>query len=299
MPHVTPEIRKLIVRARRNGKKVKEIAEIFGVSRKTVWKWYKRSYHPGRACFKDRSRRPHTIRRKVDHDIENAIIVLRDSFNWGTHRIAINLASPPGYIRHLLETITGKKWNSIHLSRQSVNTVLKKHRRNGTPYKKSKKDWHYYRARKPNNLWQIDIKGPFLLDGKRMKALIVIDDHSRFIILCRLFVSIKAETVIESLKWATRRYGRPKRILCDNGSQFKNDLKTWCKRQRIKLEHAPPYYPEAKGKVERTIRNFKEEFLVLDKVFDNASELLPEYLDWHNTERYSIGISGSPASFYY
>ena len=40
---VTPEIRELIVKARRNGKRVKDIAEMFDVSRKTVWKWHKRS----------------------------------------------------------------------------------------------------------------------------------------------------------------------------------------------------------------------------------------------------------------
>jgi len=35
---VTPEIRKLIVKARRNGKKVKDITDMFNVSRKTIWK---------------------------------------------------------------------------------------------------------------------------------------------------------------------------------------------------------------------------------------------------------------------
>lgn len=36
MHDVTPEVRRLIVRARRNGMKVKDIVRIFGVSRKTV-----------------------------------------------------------------------------------------------------------------------------------------------------------------------------------------------------------------------------------------------------------------------
>jgi len=38
MPNVTPEIRELIIRAKRCSKRTKDIAEFFGVSRKTVWK---------------------------------------------------------------------------------------------------------------------------------------------------------------------------------------------------------------------------------------------------------------------
>jgi transposase InsO family protein len=296
---LTPEIRKRIVKAYKKGYRVKDIAAIFDVSRWVVWKWRKRAYHPGKDSYKNHSTRPLKTYPKVTQEIENAIIVLRDSFNWGTHRIALNLQYPPGYIQHLLTTITGRDWQPVQLSRQTVNNILKKHHRNGSLYKRNKKNWKYFRARKPNGLWQIDIKGPFLLDGKRMYALIIIDDHSRFIIYCGLYSSIRKEEVIAALEWAVKRYGKPKRLLCDNGSQFKShDLKQWCKVNKVKYEPAPPNYPEAKGKVERAIRNLKEEYLVLDKVFDNASLLLFEYIEWFNNVRYSLGVEGTPASFY-
>jgi len=98
MGSTTPEIRRLIVRACRNGKKVKDIADVFNVSRWTVWRWKKRAHHQGRESFKDKSKRPHTIHRKVTNSIENAIVFLRDSFSWGTQRIKENLRSPPSYI---------------------------------------------------------------------------------------------------------------------------------------------------------------------------------------------------------
>jgi hypothetical protein len=300
MGSLTPEIRKRIVKAYKKGYKIKDIAAIFGVSRWVVWKWRKRAYHPGKDSYRNRSRRPLKVCSKVTHEIENAVIVLRDSFNWGTYRISLNLRCPPGYIHHLLTMITGSDWQPVNLSRQTVNTILKKHRRNGSPYKRNKRDWKYFRARKPNGLWQIDIKGPFLLDGKRLYALVIIDDHSRFIIYCGLYASIKKEEVITALKWAVKRYGCPKRLLCDNGSQFKSsDLKRWCKTNKVKYEPAPPNYPETKGKVERAIRNLKEEYLVLDKVFENVSLLLSEYIEWFNNVRYSLGVEGIPASFYY
>lgn len=152
MPNVTPEIRELIVRAKKCGKRTKDIAEFFGVSRKTVWKWVKRAYHPGKESFRDRSRRPHNIKKIVTPVIENAIIILRDSFNWGIQRIKIALKSPPPYIRYLLEHVLGVKWKDIDISRQSINEVLRKHRRNSSPYSKGKRDWKYFRAKSPEIL---------------------------------------------------------------------------------------------------------------------------------------------------
>ena len=83
MSHVTPEMRRIMVMAKKAGKKTKEIAEFLGVSRKTVWKWNKRAHHPGKESFRDKSRRPHNIEKKITPMVENAILILRDSFNWG------------------------------------------------------------------------------------------------------------------------------------------------------------------------------------------------------------------------
>jgi len=188
MRSLTPEIRRRIVKAYKKGYKTKDIAAIFGVSRWVIWKWRKRAYHPGKDSYRSRSQRPLKTYSKVTQEIENVIIVLRDSFNWGTYRISLNLRCPPGYIHHLLTTITGSDWQPVNLSRQTVNIILKKHRRNGSLYQRNKKDWKYFRARKPNGLWQIDIKGPFLLDGKRLYALVIIDDHTVHYLLRTLYL---------------------------------------------------------------------------------------------------------------
>ncbi|MGF3585033.1 MAG: DDE-type integrase/transposase/recombinase, partial [Thermoplasmatota archaeon] len=56
-------------------------------------------------------------------------------------------------------------------------------------------------------------------------------------IYCGLYSSIRKEEVIAALEWAVKRYGKPKRLLCDNGSQFKShDLKQWCKVNKVKYE---------------------------------------------------------------
>jgi transposase-like protein len=70
----TPEIRECIVKSYRRGYKEKDITGIFGVSRHTVFYWVKRTNHPGRKNFRDRSRKPRTIHRKITPSIEDAII---------------------------------------------------------------------------------------------------------------------------------------------------------------------------------------------------------------------------------
>ncbi len=293
----TPEIRRLIVKARRNGSRVKDIAEMFNVSRWTVWRWAKRAHHPGGESYRDRSRRPHTIHRKITKDVENAIIVLRDSFKWGTQRIKVMLHSPPSYIKHLLESILGREWIPLSLSRQSINNVLREHRRNGFP-PGGKKEWKFFRADSPNDMWQMDIKGPFRIDGESKLALIIIDDYSRYLISSTLFDSISTEDVEEVLLKCFERYGLPKKILVDRGPQFRERFIRWCREKGIEVVQAPVRYPQAKGKVERKIRTFNEEFLVLGSVFDNHTDLLGEYSNWYNNERYHLGVEDTPANLY-
>lgn len=297
---VTPEIRKLMIKARRNGKQVRDIAEMFDVSRKTVWKWYKRVSKKGWPNYRDRSKRPHTIHKKITPLAEEAILLLRDSFNWGTQRIEICLQSPPPYIQYLLETVLGKPWKPVMLSRQSINNIFKKHRRNGSPYQKNKKDWKFFRAQGPNDMWQIDIKGPFLLDGERVKALVILDDYSRFLLSARLFKSVTTDVVTQELNRCMQVYSKPNSILSDNGSQFREQFTEWCTEPKrgIEVVHAPPFYPQCKGKVERCIRTFNEEYIRLDKVFEEPQTLIEEYRDWYNNNRYNSGIHDIPINLY-
>jgi len=301
MGSLPPEIRERIVKAYKKGYKVKEIADIFDVHRWTVWNWVTKTRHPGRKNFKDRSRKPHTIHRKIIPTVEDAVIILRDEFNWGTQRLKLMLQSPPPYIRQLLETALGREWKPVRLSRQSINTILKKHRRNGSPYRETKKDWNFFRAAYPNQMWQIDIKGPFLLDGERWKALLILDDYSRFLLSIRLLKSVTTELVTQEISQCTTRYQPPEKILTDNGPQFLQQFTSWCTNpeRHIEVIHTPPYYPQAKGKIERCIRSFNEEFLPLDKVFDHAALLTEDYRGWYNNDRYNLGVQAVPAELYF
>jgi hypothetical protein len=48
---------------------------------------------------------------------------------------------------------------------ETVNSVLGVHGGNG--YQHEYKHWKFFRAKQPDELWQIDIKGPFIVNGKK------------------------------------------------------------------------------------------------------------------------------------
>jgi hypothetical protein len=300
MGSLTPEIRERIVKAYKRGHAVQDIADMFDVHRWTVWHWVKRTRHPGRKNFKDKSRKPHRRHRKITPIVEDTILLLRDTFNWGTQRIRMALIHPPPYLRYFIETILSTMWRTIDISRQAINTVLQRRRRNGSPYKKNKKEWKFFRAEHPNDLWQIDIKGPFLMNGKRVNALLILDDYSRFLLSIQFFQKITTDTVTQELKNCVIKYSKPGKILADNGPQFRDQFTEWCMKpvRSVEVVHAPPFYPQCKGKIERCIRNFNEEFLLLDKVFEDPISLIEEYREWYNNERYNLGIQACPAQLY-
>jgi flavorubredoxin len=77
------------------------------------------------------------------------------------------------------------KIQGIQLSRQTINKVLRKWGINGYKKKRSKA-WKFFRAKYPNELWQVDLK-EFMFNGKKYYLLVCIDDYSRYILCLHLF----------------------------------------------------------------------------------------------------------------
>ncbi|MEM0467425.1 MAG: DDE-type integrase/transposase/recombinase [Candidatus Thermoplasmatota archaeon] len=216
----------------------------------------------------------------------------------GTQRIAINLQTPPPYIVTLLESVTGTPWVPVTLSRQTVNDVLKKHELNGSPYK-NKRDRKYFKATQPDEMWQIDLRGPIRIDNIRRYVLVILDDYSRYLIYCRFCEHITTETVLTVFQKIIKTKHRSlQKILGDNSPQFKETFTDTCVRMGIEVIHAPPHYPQCKGKVELVIRTFNEEYLRVCNIFDNSLQLMSEFQTWYNDSRFNMGISGCPTELY-
>lgn len=280
---LSPEKRSLIADARARNIKISRIAEVFGVSQKTVRRWSKRKY------FTDKKRKAKVS--KITIEVELAILAMRNLFKWGCARIQQGLVNLPDFAKKALQNYV----ENVRLSRTAINDVLKKHKLNG--YFKKAKEWKFFRAKRPDELWQLDPKGPFIVQGKKYWFIICIDDYSRYMLLAeQLDHCPTTEDIILMLK---KLSVKPENILTDNAKIFAKKWEKWCKQNGIKPLYAHPYYPQDKGKVERAIRNISEEFIHLMKKFpDWLNGLIRDYKSWFNKKRFHRGIGTVPVALY-
>jgi transposase InsO family protein len=77
----------------------------------------------------------------------------------------------------------------------------------------------------PNELWHIDIKGPFfiqLLERRYLKTWLVglVDDHSRYVLGLRIQTSSQLAPILTWLRDCIELCGQPLAVMSDNGSPF-------------------------------------------------------------------------------
>ena len=285
---LSPDIRGLFRKLVRKGLTVTHIAYLFDTTRQTVHRWLRRGKHAGRESFKDKPREPKTG--KVTDEVELSILSLRNTFGWGTARIQQGLIKLPDFIEESTRCVQG-----VRLSRETINNVLTRHGING--YSCKHKRWKFFRAKAPDELWQIDFKGPFSVQGKKYWFLICIDDYSRFIILAEQFSHEPKTREVTVLLEKQKRL--PRAILSDRGQQFKEKWKKWCRLHGIETHFAHPSYPQDKGKVERCIQNLNREFVNHLRKFPGwLKGELHEYREWFNRSRFHRGINTFPAELY-
>ena len=283
-----PSIRGLFGKLVRKGLTLTRIAELFDTSRQTVHRWLKRAKHVGREYYKDKTRNPKPG--KVTDEVEVSILALRNTLKWGTARIQQGLLRLPGFILEAVRCVQG-----IHLSRESINNVLARHGVNGYP--RDYKRWKFFRAEAPDELWQIDFKGPFTVRGGKHWFLVCIDDYSRFLVAAEQFDHDPRTEEVTALLERQRRH--PKAILSDHGPQFKEKWKRWCRSHGVEAHYAHPSCPQDKGKVERCIQNLNREFVNHLREFPEwLKGRLQEYRDWFNHSRFHRGIRTFPAELY-
>ncbi len=254
----TPDERRCIVKVVKNCKNKSFVAKLFGRCINTISNWCKRAQHPGKESFKDKPRHKEV---KVTLEVELSILALRNTFKWGTARIQQGLWNLP---KHMLKVVPFCI-QGFKLSRSSINDVLTNHGING--YEKKNKSWKFFRAKKKNELWQLDIKGPFILQGNKYWFVVCIDDYSRYLLLAEQLDHDPTTNDILAMLVPIVLKHHPEKILTDNGVQFREQWKECLMQRSVESIFAHPYYPQDKGKVERAIRNVAEEFIYLLKRF--------------------------------
>ena len=120
----------------------------------------------------------------------------------------------------------------------------------------------------PNELWQLDHKGPIEVARQRIWPLSIVDDYSRYCLCFKRATDVGMLTTWELLWGLFEQYGLPDSLLCDNAFSAPVGL-SWFDARLVRLDikpiHGRPYHPQTQGKVEgfngtveRELLSFKE-----------------------------------------
>lgn len=271
--------------ATRKDSNISELCKRYNITRKTGYKWIERFQQTG-TC-EEVSRKPKHSPKVTSGKIIDEIINLKQKYEtWGGRKIYARL--------HMLG------FEGIP-SASAISKVLKREGFITTHPHKTVTKWKRFEHESPNDLWQMDFKGYFLMaDGNKCHPLTIIDDHSRFCVCLKASPNQVGHTVQEFLTEIFTRYGLPNRINCDNGAPWgtshdvveHTNFSVWLMRLGVKISHSRPYHPQTNGKDERFHRTLKYDLIerTYIKNLIQAQSVFDDWLQVYNYERPHEGI---------
>ena len=107
------------------------------------------------------------------------------------------------------------------------------------------------RAHGPNEIWSLDFVADQLTDGRRFRALTVVDVYTRECLAIAVGQSLKGHDVVRVLQQIANERGRPQVLFCDNGSEFTSQvLDLWAYHNQVKIDFSRPGKPTDNAYVE-------------------------------------------------
>jgi putative transposase len=189
---------------------VTELAERFGISRNTAYRWINRYKQDGQAGFHELSRRPQTCPWQTDQAIAKELVKLRKAHpRWGPRKL-LDLMHRRDTERRLPSVATAARI----LAREGLVKPRRRYRRAHPGCPKSI-------PQGPNDIWGADYKGQFRLkNGEYCFPLTVSDLSSRFLLGVDAHPTISLEKTVRHFRVLFDTYGLPNRIRTDNGTPF-------------------------------------------------------------------------------
>lgn len=115
---------------------------------------------------------------------------------------------------------------------------------------------------RPNERWSMDFVHDYLADGRRLRALNVIDAFTRECLAIEVDTSLPGARVVRVLDKLTWEYGLPETLRVDNGPEFiSTALDRWAFHHGVKIDFIQPGKPTQNGHVESFNGRFRDECL--------------------------------------
>jgi transposase InsO family protein len=228
---------------------VSELCRVFGISRKTGYKWLERYREHGEASLEERSRAPHHHPNVMSEETATQIVRVRRAHpDWGPEKLLDWLS------RRKPELALPAICTAAELLKREGLVKPRKRKRHATPYGAP-----FVQAVAPNDLWSADFKGQFRMgNGELCYPLTLSDGASRFLLCCQGLSGPTYEQTRAQCERVFREYGLPKAIRTDNGEPFGScglgglsRLSLWWIKLEIVPERIHPGCPQQNGRHER------------------------------------------------
>lgn len=253
---------------------IAELARRFGISRPTAYKWLARD--AAGEALQDRSRRPALSPRQTASALELQVVALRRRHpHWGGRKLA--------------QVLRNQGHGEVPAP-STITHILRRHGLLGIGTQAPAPTFRRFEHAAPNDLWQMDFKGPIRVGTGRCDPFSALDDHSRFNLLLRADPDMRGATVQASLTTAFRRYGLPLRMNMDNGSPWGigfgesrqlSTLTVWLVQLGIHVSFSAPYHPQTNGKQERFHRSLDIEVL-RGRAFADLAQTQAAFDQWRS-----------------
>jgi len=162
-----------------------------------------------------------------------------------------------------------------------------------------------YESVRPNHRWHLDFVHRFV-NRAQTWTLILLDDHSRFVVGHGVDDQERSAMVIGTFEEAVARHGKPERVMHDRGSAFwswRGISKFTALLTELGVDQEVAEHKEHNGKVEVFNGNLHKELFNVHRFWD-VSEMkrrLEAHVHWYNHGRTHHALGGLlvPADRYY
>lgn len=280
-----------------DGHSISELADLYEISRKSVYKWLERHETEGMAGLADRSRTPLHSPTRVSEEVTAQIIAARQRWKWGPRKLRVKLAAAQPGVEWPAESTIGEVLQRAGL------THRRKKRVRTPPYAQP-----FAEVEQANQTWCADFKGWFRTgDGTRCDPLTITDAHSRYLLRCHITPKTDGVHVEAVFDGAFQEYGLPLVIHTDNGVPFASRAPGGLSRvsmRWVKLgivpERSRPASPQDNGRHERMHSTLKQATLKPpERTARRQQEAFDRFQLEYNQERPHEALQDcTPASFY-
>ncbi len=144
-------------------------------------------------------------------------------------------------------------------------------------------------AEHPDHVWALDYQFDQTQDGRRLKLLNIVDEHTREALAITVDRRIDADATVKVLdRLVTERGSAPRFLRCDNGPELTaNALRDWCRFTGAGTSYIEPGAPWQNPYVESFGGRLRDELLAVE-AFTSLLEAQVLVEDWrieYNTAR--------------